>query len=268
MLKKIKTSIDSITALSNEVLSRFGVIDDEVKTVSQHEQNIRNAMEEQGIGGKQILDSMFHLKEISVSVRKGSEEMLVSGDHLTKQTDDFINISNSVVSGMNDIVNGAMQEIKAAVTLVDEMSAENGRNFEDLKVESEKFKVESGDEKKKVIVIDDEETVLTLTKAMLEKNYDVTTVNSGKDALNLFFQGYTPSVVLLDLNMPEMGGWDTYIRIRDLTKLHSVPIAIYTTSENQQEQAKAREMGAVDYIKKPIKKDELISRIEKIIKRA
>jgi len=161
-----------------------------------------------------------------------------------------------------------MKEIKVAVTLVDEMSAENGRNFEDLKVESEKFKVESGNEKKKVIVVDDEETVLTLTKAMLEKNYDVTTVNSGKAALDLFFQGYTPNVVLLDLNMPEMGGWDTYIRIRDLTKLHSVPIAIYTTSENAQDQAKAREMGSVDYIIKPTKKDELINRIERIIKRA
>jgi len=268
MLKKIKASIDSITASSNEVLSRFGVIDDEVKTVSQHEQNIRNAMEEQGIGGKQILDSMLHLKEISVSVRKGSEEMLASGDHLTAQTDDFINISNSVVNGMNDIVNGAMQKIKVAVGLVDEMSRENNRNFDDLKVESEKFKVESGDEKKKVIVIDDEETVLTLTKAMLEKNYDVTTVSSGKAALDLFFQGYTPNMVLLDLNMPEMGGWDTYIRIRDLSKLHNVPIAIYTTSESPQDQAKAREMGSVDYIIKPAKKDELINRIERIIKRA
>ncbi|WP_461257741.1 methyl-accepting chemotaxis protein [Treponema sp. R80B11-R83G3] len=268
MLKKIKASIDSITVSANEVLSRFGVIDDEVKTVSQHEQNIRNAMEEQETGGKQILESMLHLKEISVSVKKGSEEMLASGDHLTKQTDDFINISNSVVGGMNQIVNGAMQEIKAAVTLVDEMSTENGRNFDDLKVESEKFKVESGNEKKKVIVIDDEDTVLTLTKSMLEKNYDVTTVNSGKGALTLFFQGYTPNVVLLDLNMPEMGGWDTYIRIRDLTKLHSVPIAIYTTSENPQDQVKAREMGSVDYIKKPVKKEELINRIERILKRA
>jgi methyl-accepting chemotaxis protein len=51
MLKKIKGSIDSITASSNDVLSRFGVIDSGVKTVSTHEQNIRAAMEEQEVGG-------------------------------------------------------------------------------------------------------------------------------------------------------------------------------------------------------------------------
>jgi hypothetical protein len=49
---------------------------------------------------------------------------------------------------MNDIVNGAMKEIKTAVTHVNEMSAENRRNFDDLKTESTKFKVESDNEKK------------------------------------------------------------------------------------------------------------------------
>ena len=266
MLKKIKESIDSITASSNEVLSRFEVIDSEVKTVSQHELNIRNAMEEQEAGGKQILDSMQHLKETSVSVRKGSEDMIESGNHLTKQTDDFIDISNTVVEGMNEIVSGAMLEIKVAVNLVNEMSAENTKNFEDLKTESSKFNVDLPDAKKKIIIIDDEATVLTMTKGMLEEIYDVTTSGSAKESLKLFFQGYTPNLVLLDLNMPEMGGWDAFVRIRDLTKLHSVPIAIYTTSEDPKDKAQAQELGAVDYIHKPVKKDELLSRIKKIIK--
>jgi methyl-accepting chemotaxis protein len=266
MLKKIKASIDSITVSSEEVLSRFEVIDTGVKTVSTHEENIRNAMEEQEVGGRQILDSMSRLKEINVTVKKGAEDMLASGDHLNKQTSDLIRSSNEVVTGMNDIVNGAMKEIKAAVNLVDEMSAENTRNFEELKGEASKFKVETGDEKKKVIVIDDEETTLTLTKAVLGDEYDVSTVSSGHDALNLFFQGYTPNLVLLDLNMPDMHGWDTYIRIRDITKLHKTPIAIYTTSEDQKDMARAQELGAVDYIKKPCKKDELLSRVSRIAK--
>jgi len=267
MLKKIKASIDSITASSNEVLARFEVIDSGVKTVSTHEQNIRNAMEEQEVGGKKILDSMGKLKEISVSVKKGAGEMHESGDHLNHQTDDFIEISNEIVNGMNEIVNGAMKEIKQAVTHVEEMSAENSKNFEELKEESQKFNVESGDEKKKIIVIDDEETILKLTKSMLAFNYDVTTVTSGKAALDLFFQGYTPDLVLLDLTMPEMGGWSVFVRIRNLTKLHKVPIVIYTTSEDKQDNDKAREIGAVDYIIKPCKKDELLSRIEKVIRK-
>jgi len=264
MLKKIKASIDSITVSSNEVLSRFGVIDAKVKTVSTHEENIRNAMEEQEVGGKQILESIQRLKEISVSVKQGASGMMVSGDNLNRQTAELIRSSTEVVNGMNDIVNGAMKEIKAAVTLVDEMSAENSKNFDELKVESSKFKVESGNERKKIIVVDDEETVLTLTKSMLEKDYDVTTVNSGKRALELFFQGYVPNLVLLDLSMPEMGGWDTFIRIRDISKLHQTPIAIYTTSEDPKDRAKANELGAVDYLKKPVKKADLLEKVARL----
>jgi len=266
MLKKIKASIDSITVSSNEVISRFEVIDNGVKTVSQHEQSIRSAMEEQEAGGKQIMDSMNRLKEISISVKKGAQEMIDSGDHLNQQTSDFIEISNESMSGMNDIVNGAMQEIKGAVTVVDEMSAENNRNFEDLKTESAKFKVETGNEKKKIIVVDDEETVLTLTKASLDNVYDVTTVSSGKDALNLFFKGYVPNLVLLDLNMPEMGGWETFIKIRDISKLHQTPIAIYTTSEDPKDREKANELGAVEYIHKPINKAEMLEKVKKLVK--
>jgi methyl-accepting chemotaxis protein len=265
MLKKIKTSIDSITISSNEVLSRFEVIDTGVKTVSTHELNIRNAMEEQEVGGKQILDSMNHLKDISASVKKGAEDMLKSGSHLNKQTDDFIEISKTSVSSMNDIVYGAMREIQTAVQHVDEMSTENSRNFEELKVESEKFKVTKGDEKKKIIVIDDDDPILTMTKSMLGSDYDVTTVKSGKEALQLFFQGFVPNLALLDLKMPDMDGWDTYNRIKEISNIHKVPIAIFTSSEDPSDKAHAQKLGAVDFIKKPIKKSELMDRVKKLI---
>jgi methyl-accepting chemotaxis protein len=266
MLKKIKASIDSITVSSNEVLSRFEAIDEGVRTVSQHEENIRNAMEEQEVGGKQILDSIQRLKEISLSVKKGAADMLESGDKVNHQTGEFIGISKETMDGMNQIVHGAMQEIKTAVTHVEEMSVENNKNFEDLKAEAQKFKVEAKDEKKKVIVIDDEQTVLTLTKTILEADYEVTTADSGRAALALFFQGYTPDLVLLDLTMPEMGGWDTYIRIRDITKLHKAPIAIYSTSDSSEDRAKSKEMGAVDFIQKPAKKAELLEKVARLIK--
>jgi CheY-like chemotaxis protein len=147
------------------------------------------------------------------------------------------------------------------------MSAENSRNFEELKAESAKFKADASGGKKKIIVVDDEQTILTLTKSELENDYDVTTAGSGKEALGLFFNGYTPNLVLLDLSMPEMGGWETFIRIRDLSKLHNTPIAIYTTSENPEDKAKAKEMNAVDFIKKPCKKEELLNRIGSILKK-
>jgi len=145
------------------------------------------------------------------------------------------------------------------------MSAENDKNFEQLKAESSKFKVETADEKKKIIVIDDDEIVLDLVRAMLENDYEITTVNSGKAALDLFYQGYTPHLVLLDLTMPEMGGWDVLIRIRDLTRLHKVPIVIQSASEDPQDRTKAKEMGAVGFLKKPVNKEELLTKIGSII---
>jgi methyl-accepting chemotaxis protein len=265
MLKKIKASIDSITVSSDDVLSRFEVIDTGVKTVSTHEENIRNAMEEQEVGGRQILDSMNRLKEISVSVKEGAGGMMTSGDLLNKQTGELISSSNDVVTGMNEIVNGAMREIKSAVNLVEEMSAENSRNFDELKAESQKFKVDSGDEKKKVILIDDDAPIHVMVKGVLGNYYDVTTVSSGKEALAMFFQGYVPDVALLDLTMPEMDGWDTFIRIRDINRLHNSPIVIFTSSNDPKDRDKAKELGAVDYIMKPCNEKELVKRLERII---
>jgi len=267
MLKKITTSIVSITESSNDVLSRFGVIDDGVKTVSEHEQNILNAMEEQEVGGKQILESIDRLKAINVSVNDGSKGMLKAGNQLIQQTHDFIKLSNSAVNGMNAIVNGAMHEIKIAVDHVDDISAENSKNFDELKAESEKFKVDSGNAKKKIIVVDDDEPILAMVRGMLEKVYDVTPVKASKMALQLFYQGYTPDLALLDLSMPDMGGWEAYEKIRDISNIHKVPIAIFTSSEDPNDKEHAKRIGAVDYIRKPIKKNELMDRVERLLQK-
>jgi methyl-accepting chemotaxis protein len=266
MLKKIKGSIDSITKSSNEVLARFGAIDSSVKTVSEHELNIRRAMEEQELGSKQILDSVSRLKDITESVKNGAGDMSDSGGELIKKTHEFMNISNQVLDGMSEIVSGAMSEIKTATRHVDEMSHENNRNFNDLKGETEKFIVSSGEETKKVLIVDDDPTHLIATKGMLEKTYEVFTAKSGMEALSLFFGGLIPNLVLLDVIMPDMDGLDTYQRIRALSNFHHVPIAFFTSSDNPQDKMKAQAMGAADYIMKPTKKSELLERIGKLIK--
>jgi CheY-like chemotaxis protein len=267
MLKKIKTSIDSITKSSDDVLSRFAAIDTGVRTVSLHEENIRNAMEEQEAGGKQILESISRLIEITVEVKKRSLDMSGSGEELIKETNEFIKISNEVVSGMNDIISGAMSEIQAAVSHVDEMSADNTRNFTDLKTETGKFKVSSGDEMKTILVIDDDETHLTATKAMLDRDYEVVTNKSGHDALASFYRGFVPNVILLDLMMPNMDGWDVFNRIKAIGNLHNIPIAFFTGSDDPNDRLRAQQMGASDFILKPAKKTELLQRIAKLLKK-
>jgi methyl-accepting chemotaxis protein len=148
MLKKIKSSIDNITKSSDEVLQRFGAIDSKVQTVSEHEQNILNAMEEQETGGKKILESISRLRDITSSVKKGADNMEMSGETLVKETDEFIKTSKETADGMNDILKG-INQINASISHVNDISMENSRNFESLKHETGKFIVTSGDEKQK-----------------------------------------------------------------------------------------------------------------------
>jgi len=264
MLKKIKASIDNITRSSGDVLTRFGAIDSSVKTVSEHEQNILRAMEEQEAGGKQILESIGRLRDITASVKKGSLEMDESGKTLVRETDEFIKTGKETVEGMNEVLKGVSQ-INDSVAHVNEISLENNKNFDSLKHEMEKFNVNVGNEKKKILAVDDDEIVLTMLKEMLSDVYEVVTAISGKEALTLFFQGLVPQLVLLDLVMPKMGGWDTYSRIRAISGLHDTPIAILTASDDPKDKERAHEMGAVDYMKKPVNRDDLLRRLERIL---
>jgi len=264
MLKKIKASIDNITKSSDDVLNRFGAIDSGVKTVSEHEQNILHAMEEQETGGKQVLESIGRLRDITISVMKGSENMDKSGETLVEETNEFIKTSRETVESMNEILVGVSQ-INDSVSHVNEMSLENNKNFESLKLETEKFNVTAGDEKQKILIVDDDSIHLEMVEAVLQKEYDVTTAKSGNKALSLFYQGLVPQLILLDLIMPEMDGWNTYTRIKTISNLHDTPIAFFSASNDPKDIKQAQEMGAVDFIKKPYDSDDLLIRIGKIL---
>jgi methyl-accepting chemotaxis protein len=266
MLKKIKASIDNITKSSDEVLARFEAIDSGVKTVSLHEQNILNAMEEQETGGKQILESIGRLRDITYSVKKGSDDMEESGKILVQETDVFIKTSQDAVQGMNEILKGVGQ-IRTSINHVNEMSMENNKSFESLKHETNKFKDTVGNEKQKILMVDDDEIHLEMVNAILRDEYDVSIAKSGKDALGLFYQGLIPNLILLDLIMPDMDGWHTYTRIKALSSSYDTPIAFFTTSNDPEDIKHAHEIGAVDYIKKPFDKDDLLARIRKILYR-
>jgi putative two-component system response regulator len=104
-------------------------------------------------------------------------------------------------------------------------------------------------------------------EAVLQSEYEISTAKSGKEALNLFYQGLVPQLILLDLIMPDMDGWDIYKRIKAISGLHDTPIAFFTSSTDQKDIKHAHEMGAVDFIKKPYDKDDLLRRVGRIIKK-
>jgi CheY-like chemotaxis protein len=221
-------------------------------------------MEEQEVGGKQILESISRLRDITASVKQGSDDMEVSGKALVQNTDGFIKTSKETAEGMNEILKG-VNKISGSVSHVNEMSQENNKNFDALKQETDKFKDTIIDEKHKILMVDDDSIHLEMVKAVLQNEYDVLSVKSGKEALGLFYQGLVPQLILLDLIMPNMDGWDTYSRIKAISSLHDIPIAFFTASNDPKDIQRAHEMGAVDYIKKPYDKDDLLRRIGKIL---
>jgi CheY-like chemotaxis protein len=147
------------------------------------------------------------------------------------------------------------------------MSHENNSNFELLKQETDKFNDTVGNEKQKVLIVDDDTIHLEMVEAVLRSEYEISTAKSGKEALGLFYQGLVPQLVLLDLIMPDMDGWDIYKRIKAISGLHDTPIAFFTSSNDPKDIKHAHEMGAVDYIKKPYDKDDLLRRVGRIIKK-
>jgi methyl-accepting chemotaxis protein len=141
VLKKIKGSIDKITKSTENVLTRFEAIDSGVKTVAQQEGNIRNAMEEQEQGSKQVLDAVSNVSEVTRMVKGSSEEMLQGSKEVMTESQNLERVTQEITSGMNEMSSGA-EQINVSVNNVNDMTGKNREAIENLIKEVSKFKVE------------------------------------------------------------------------------------------------------------------------------
>jgi len=121
--------------------------------------------------------------------------------------------------------------------------------------------------KKKILAVDDSEIDLELIEMMLQDKYTILPTKSGKEALDYLFHDDNVDLILLDLIMPEMDGWETFSRIKDLGLISHIPIAFLTSASGTDKQSHAKEIGAADYILKPYTKEELLKRIKIILKK-
>ncbi len=106
----------------------------------------------------------------------------------------------------------------------------------------------------KILVVDDREDNLFSIEAILEKDkYDIVKANSGRAALKILLQQHDFSLILMDVQMPDLNGFETANIIYQRDKLKDIPI-IFITAHNYDEDVifKGYKMGAVDYIYKPI----------------
>jgi methyl-accepting chemotaxis protein len=141
VLKKIKSSIDEITKSTDTVLNKFEAIDSGIRIVSDQEENIRNAMEEQSIGSQQILESLSQLYEITQMVKSGSIEMLEGTKEIIQESKSLEMVTQEIASGMNEMATGADQ-INVAVHQINTISGENKTNIDVMVQEVARFKVE------------------------------------------------------------------------------------------------------------------------------
>ena len=124
VLKEIKESLDIINVSTTRVLDTFENINTNVTIVSQQEENIRAAMEEQSAGSKQVLEAVAELNEITHQVRRSSEEMLSGSKTVIQESESLNAITQEISNGMTEMAAGADQ-INSAVNMVHQLSGKN-----------------------------------------------------------------------------------------------------------------------------------------------
>lgn len=118
---------------------------------------------------------------------------------------------------------------------------------------------------KQILMIDDDTSLHRLLGQYLEDaGFTVLHAESGQKGLKLLFE-HRPALILLDVMMPKMDGWETCRRIRELT---DVPIIFLTAKGDEPDRLQGFRLGADDYIPKPFSFPELVARVEAILRRA
>ncbi len=119
--------------------------------------------------------------------------------------------------------------------------------------------------KPKIMVVDDEKNICELLRLYLEKeNFDVTIVNNGSDAISLIRQEQ-PSLVLLDIMMPVIDGWEVCRQVREFS---NVPIIMLTAKGETFDKVMGLDLGADDYIVKPFDTKEVVARVKAVLRRS
>ena len=116
-------------------------------------------------------------------------------------------------------------------------------------------------EKKKILVVDDEDDILHFLELVLrEKGYDVVTAGGGHEALTQA-QIERPDLVLLDIMMPQMDGWEVLKLLRVDEETAHIPVAMLSARTEAKDRVQGLQEGAVDYICKPFALQELLDKI-------
>ncbi|MDE7203438.1 MAG: response regulator transcription factor [Lachnospiraceae bacterium] len=117
----------------------------------------------------------------------------------------------------------------------------------------------------KILVVDDESRMRKLVKDFLVKqNYEVLEAGDGSEALDIFFDNQDIALIILDVMMPKMDGWQVCREVRSYSK---VPIIMLTARTDERDELQGFQLGVDEYIAKPFSPKILVARVEAILRR-
>ena len=121
---------------------------------------------------------------------------------------------------------------------------------------------------KKVLVVDDDiRNIFALSSILERQGMDVVTASNGRDAIRLLDEHPDLSLVLMDIMMPDMDGYETMREIRKQPAFRSLPIIALTAKAMKGDREKCLEAGASDYIAKPVHTDQLLATLRQWLHR-
>jgi two-component system alkaline phosphatase synthesis response regulator PhoP len=119
----------------------------------------------------------------------------------------------------------------------------------------------------KILIADDEPDILTILKCNLEsEGYKVVTSNDGNEALNKV-KSEKPDLVLLDVMMPKINGWEVCKKIKSDAQTSCIPVIILTAKAQSVDELMSFECGADEYIPKPFDFPNILENIKKLLKK-
>lgn len=117
---------------------------------------------------------------------------------------------------------------------------------------------------KKILIVEDVEWNRDLLVQLLEGDYEVVQAEDGRQGLEMA-QAEHPDLILMDLSLPQMDGWELAASIRGTEDIRDVPIIAVTAHAMAGDEERAMEAGCNDYITKPIDEDELLKKVRGLI---
>ncbi len=160
------------------------------------------------------------------------------------------------------ITEDAINKVKEFITTLDEVA--NAVNLQGVVLDNTE---DNSTEEKSILIVDDSPTIRAMIKPLFEmNNFKVYEAENGKECINKL-KTLKPSLIVMDLMMPEMNGFETIQIIRSNDKLKDIPVIMMTTESEMTNELKGLELGVDEFIAKPFMPERLLARSMAILRR-